>query len=232
MMFTSLYIMLLLAVVLFSWIASIYGLMLPSGELIPSMLNNESIRWVVRHSVDNIAQAPIVPILLILILIGVLRSVGVFDFLRVLFRERRMLTLSPRQRYASRIAWIIFIVEVLLLLVGVFGPNGNLLSVTGNLTGGPLANGWLFVMSFVVCVPCLLYGRIADLWCTEHDALVALSSEIVHSSNYFITLVVASQLMASLHYVGVFDYINWTGFHLLLEIIIYGIPLVVSICRD
>ena len=204
-LFTLVYIILLLLLVLFSWIASVYGVALPSGDVMPSLLGSDSLRWFVRHSIDTIASAPIVEVLLLLIMIGAMRSCGLTRHLGYLARERKRLPLTHRQQHAARIAWVVFGVILLMVLSGVMLPNGNLLSVTGHIAGGPLSRGWLFLLCIMVCVPCLVYGCIAGLWHTEGEIIDALASEIARCSGYFVTLIVASQLMAALHYVGLFE---------------------------
>ena len=55
-----LYLIILVLLVLFSWIGSAYGLMLPDGTLIPNLLGADSVRYFVRHGIEHIAAAPIV----------------------------------------------------------------------------------------------------------------------------------------------------------------------------
>lgn len=231
-MFTSLYLLLLLVVVLFSWIASVYGLALPDGEVVPSLMSSDSMRWFVRHSIEHIANAPIVQVVLVLLLIGVVRSCGVIRYVGYVIRNHKQPSLSRRQQYASRVALVLFGVCVLLLLWGVVPVGGNMLSVTGRIVGGPLANGWLFVLLLLVCVPCVVYGRMAGIWLNEYETIAALASEIAHCSGYFITFIVASQLMAAFEYIHLFELLGWGRYAVgLFSMCIYGLPLIVSVCR-
>lgn len=231
-LFTSIYLYLLLVVVLFSWIASVYGLILPSGEAVPSLLSSEAIRWFVRHSVEHISAAPIVQIVLVLIMISVLRNCGLVRYVGYVIRERKLPSLSRRQQYALRVALVLFGVCVALLLWGIVPIGGNLLSVTGHIARGPLASGWLFILLLIVCVPCIIYGRMAGIWHSEHEVVTALAAEIGHCSGYFVTLVVASQLMAAIEYVHAFELLGWGRTAVgLLTMCIYGVPLVVVVCR-
>lgn len=225
-MFTTLYLLLLFFLVLFSWIGNVYGLSLPEGDIVPSLLSSESMRWFVRHGVDHITEAPIVTVLLVLILMSVVRSIGLSRYVARLMSERRLPVLSRRQRHASRVACSIFGVGLLLVLSGVLLPGGNLLSVTGHLAGGPLSRGWLLVVLLVVCIPGLVYGRIVGLWHTERDMLSALTTEIARCSGYFVTLIVASQLMAALRYTRLFEFVQHGDvISQLFTFLVYALPL-------
>ena len=232
-MFTTIYICLLLVLVFVSWIASIYGFMLPNGAVMPSLLSADSMRWFVRHSMEIIEAAPLAQVLLILLMVGTIRSCGLIRYVAHLMREHRALPLVHRQKHATRIALLVFGVFVALVLSGILTPDGNLLSVTGHIAGGPFSRGWLFLLCLVVCVPCLVYGRLSDLWHTEYELLGFLTSEIARCSGYFVTLVVAALFMAALHYVGLFELLEWSDSVVaIFSMVLYGLPLAVTIYKD
>lgn len=232
-MFTTIYICLLLVLVFVSWIASIYGLMLPNGAVMPSLLSADSMRWFVRHSMEIIEAAPLAQVLLILLMVGTIRSCGLIRYVAHLMREHRALPLVHRQKHATRIALLVFGVFVALVLSGILTPDGNLLSVTGHIAGGPFSRGWLFLLCLVVCVPCLVYGRLSDLWHTEYELLGFLTSEIARCSGYFVTLVVAALFMAALHYVGLFELLGGSDSVVaIFSMVLYGLPLAVTIYKD
>ena len=232
-MFTTIYICFLLVLVFVSWIASIYGLMLPNGAVMPSLLSADSMRWFVRHSMEIIEAAPLAQVLLILLMVGTIRSCGLIRYVAHLMREHKALPLVHRQKHATRIALLVFGVFVALVLSGILTPDGNLLSVTGHIAGGPFSRGWLFLLCLVVCVPCLVYGRLSDLWHTEYELLGFLTSEIARCSGYFVTLVVAALFMAALHYVGLFELLEWSDSVVaIFSMVLYGLPLAVTIYKD
>lgn len=232
-MFTSVYLLLLLLLVLFSWIANVYGVMLPNGEMIPSLLSADSFRWFVRYGVGHVADAPIVQVLFVLLMVGAARGCGLLRHLKHLIYEREYLPLTRRQRYAARVSWGIFVLSIFFVLSGVLLPGGSLLSVTGRIVGGPLSRGWLFLLCIVVCVSCWAYGRLSGLWYTERGALQAFTSEIARCSHYFVTLIVASQLVAALHYVHIFDLLGWgAALTRWCVTLLYGLPLVIALVRD
>ena len=231
-MFTTIYICLLLVLVFVSWIASIYGVVLSNGEVMPSLLSADSLRWFVRHSMEIIAAAPLAHVLLILLMVGTVRSCGLLRYVVHLMREHKALPLVHRQKHALRIALLVFGVFVALVLSGILTPDGNLLSVTGHIVGGPLSRGWLFLLCLVVCVPCLIYSRLSDLWHTEYELLGFLTSEIARCSGYFVTLVVAALFMAALHYIGLFELLGWSDSAIsIFSLMLYGLPLAVAVCK-
>ena len=207
--------------------------MLPNGAVMPSLLSADSMRWFVRHSMEIIEAAPLAQVLLILLMVGTIRSCGLIRYVAHLMREHKALALVHRQKHATRIALLVFGVFVALVLSGILTPDGNLLSVTGHIAGGPFSRGWLFLLCLVVCVPCLVYGRLSDLWHTEYELLGFLTSEIARCSGYFVTLVVAALFMAALHYVGLFELLGWSDSVVaIFSMVLYGLPLAVTIYKD
>lgn len=231
-MFPVVYTLLLFILVMFSWIASVYGFVLPDGELMPSLLSSDSSRWFVRHSIEHIASAPIVYVLLVLMMMSAIRSCGVVFYVKHLFLERRRPSLTRRQQYAARIAWVVFLVCIVLVLWGVLSPKGNLLSVTGHIAGGPLSSGWLFILFVIVCAASLVYGCLVGLWHTPQSILKAFTTEIARCSDYFVTYIITSQLVAALHYTHFFQLLGWGSSAVsLFTFLVYGVPLVSSLCR-
>lgn len=220
----SLYLLLIAVLVLFSWVGSIYGLLLPDGTILPNLLSEESVRWFVRHSIGNIASAPFVEILLVLIVIGALRSSG------LLSAAARRTPYTGRHRYALRTAIAIFVIGVVLLVVNIV-PGGNLLSVTGHVAKGPFAQGWLFLLAIIICIPCIVYGCMSGQWRNERDVLVGFSTEIVRCADCLVTCMVASQLVATIRYVRLFELLGST--HVLMtltEVLVYALPFVFRWC--
>lgn len=215
-----LYLLLIVIMALFSWVGSVYGLMLPDGEIIPNLLTPESLRWFVRHSIDHIAASPLVELLMVLIVIGALRSSG------LLAAIVSHASLSRRERHALVISVVLLGGELILLLWGIL-PGGNLLSITGHIHGGPLERGWLFILLVTVCAPCIIYGRMSGAWLSNGEVASHLTSEISRQASYVVTCIIASQLMAGVHYIRLFDLLAWgNAMRMLFSALIYGIPLI------
>lgn len=232
-MFAIIYLLLIAALVVFSWVSSVYGFMLPDGTVLPSLLSADSVRWFVRHSIDNIAAAPIVEVLLLLVMMGAVEQSGLWNMLLGILRERTFPSLSRQQKYALHISVAVFLVCLSVIAVGLWGAGGNLLSVTGRIAGGPFSRGWLPLLCICVCIPCICYAWIGGLWHTERDVLSGLSATISRQSGYFITLIVASQLMATMQYLQLFEFLGWgSGAVNVCAAIVYGLPLIVAILRD
>lgn len=224
---TNLYLLLLLVVVLFSWVGSVYALLLPDGSVLPNLLSEEGVRWCVRHSIDNISAAPFVEVLLVLIVIGALRSSGLWS---ALFHRSSLI--ERRHRHALYVAFVVWLGCLCLVLWGVL-PGGNLLSVTGHVAGGPFASGWLYLFTLVTSVPCIVYGRMSGLWRNSKEVFVGLSSVIASCASYFVTLVVASQLVAAMQYIRLPELLGISyAVQRILAVLIYIIPLIVLLVTD
>lgn len=223
---TSLYLLFIGILVLFSWVGSVCGLTLPDGELIPNLLSPESLRWFVRHGIDHIEVSPLVELLLGLIVIGALRSSG------LLLAIVSCASLNRRQRHALIISLGLLGGELLLLAFGVL-PGGNLLSITGHLHGSPLAQGWLFVLLLIVSVPCIVYGKMSGVWPPGDNIVPKLTSEIARCSSYVVVCIVVSQFMACVNYIRLFDLLAWGhSMNLIFEVLAYSVPLIVSFLTD
>lgn len=217
---SSAYLLLFIVLILFSWVGSVYGLMLPDGSLMPSLLSEESVRWFVRHSIDNISAAPLAEVLLVLLTVGALRSSGLWH---ALWHRSQLV---QRQRHALLVSLAVMVVCASVVLLGLI-PGGNLLSVTGHFFGGPFASGWLFLLSLIVVVPCVVFGKMCGQWRTTNELYVGLASTIASYSSYFVTLVVASQLVAAMHYVHLFHLIGLSSVMQKLCVgLIYILPLI------
>lgn len=222
-MSSILYLLLLAALVMFSWVANVYGLMLPDGNFVPSMLTGESVRWFVRHSIEHVSAAPLAQVLLVLLATGALRSSGLWSAMWGYGG------LAQRQRHALFVASVVFVVGLVLVAIGLL-PGGTLLSVTGYIVGGPFASGWLFVLSVVVVIPCVIYGLMCGQWHSGSEMSAGLASGIGAYASYFITLLVASQLMAAVQYVHLFSLLRLSPVvQNLIEGMVYGLPLVLLI---
>lgn len=220
---SSLYLLLIVFLACFSWVGSVYALLLPDGSVLPNMLSEESVRWFVRHSVDNVSNAPFAEVLLVLITVGALRSSGLFMAL-----VHCMPSATRRSRHALYAALVVLAVCVCLVLIGI-APGGNLLSVTGHLGGGPFASGWLFLLTLVVVIPCVVYAKMTGKWGNAREVFAGLASEIASHASCFVTIVVASQLLAAIQYVRLFELLGVTyTMQRIFVALLYTIPLIIS----
>lgn len=230
--FTVIYLLLLLSVALGSWVCSVYALSSADGVAVVNMLDAVGVRWMVRHSMEYIAGAPFVEVVLVLLMIGAVKQCGLGECFPLWGDKRRMSALSKRQSYALYGALGIAVSLFAVVLLGVLPPGRNLLSVTGHFSGSPLAAGWLFLLCMLVCIPCLCYGWLSDMWRSERDVLRALSSEVSRCSGYFVTLVVAAILMAALQYTQLLNMVGWADGSSVIAAVLYGLPFLASLMGE
>ena len=197
---------------------------LGSEDAVVNLLGDAGVRWMVRHCVAHIAAAPIAEVLLVLLMMGAVKQCGLADCVRLLVREKTLTALSQRQSYALRLSSIVLGVVLLVLLLGIVPPWGKLLSVMGGVIGGPLSSGWIFVLFLLVCIPSLCYGWLNGVWHTEREVLQAVTCEVSRCAGYFVTLIVAAQLVAAVQYTQLLACMGWVS-TTLIPIVLYGAPL-------
>lgn len=225
--YISLYLLLLLLLVLFSWVGSVYGLILPDGTLLPNLLGPDSVRYFVRHGMEHIAAAPIVEVLLILLMFGAVEQSGLWNHLMSVFRLRPASSLTRRHSYALRVSVVVFVICVAIVLMGIVGPRGNLLSVTGSIAGGPFSCGWLLLLAVSIVLSSICYGVMSGMWCSGPEVISSITSVIARRSDYFVVLIVVSQLMAAVQYLGLYQLLGWGDVGIsLFTLLVYGLPLV------
>jgi len=180
--FTTLYLLLLAAVVIASWLVGLYGV--ESGG---NLLSDEGGRWWMRSVLPSFAASPVGEILVVLFTLGIVKSVWLE---------------SPRvkSKKATAVALMVFVALMGLLLWGVF--SGALMSVTGHWANSPLQRGWLVVLALLIGIPSLCYGLTNGTFTNREQVLGALCSEVVRCAPSFVTLFIASQLIAVLAYSG------------------------------
>ena len=199
---SSLYLLLIAVIVLFSWVGSIYALTLPDGSMIPNLLSEESVRWFVRHSIDNVSAAPLVEALLALIAIGALRSSGLLTAL-IHYTSLDV----RRHRHALYTALAVLAVCLCLVLI--------------------------FLLTLVASVPSIVYGCMSGQWHNAKELFAGLSSEIASCASYFVTIVVASQLVAVMQYVRLFELLGISyAMQSIIVALVYAIPFIFLIVTN
>lgn len=194
---------LLLAVVLFSWIGSM-AMMRDSAAgdpVLRSLLDSEGIRAMVRGAGSAIAAAPVGSALLLLMAVGVFRSSGIVAF----FSSGA----SLKERRAMLLAAITLALILALYIFGLLGGKRVLLGFTGSLRRSPMLDGGFFLLFILVSVPSIVYGLTADRFRTAGNILEGMVSRIPAYASYFVALLVSSQLMAA---------VSWSGLDTLLGI--------------
>ena len=176
--FTTLYLLLLFVAVIASWLVGLYGV---SG--VRSLLSAEGIRWWMRVVMPSFASAFLPEVMVVLFALGIVRR-------------------SFRRWNGRAFAAAVAVFVLLLGLVGWGVLSGSLLSVSGRWAHSPLQVAWLPLLAALVSIPALCYGLASGTYTSGTQVLRALGCEVVRCAPAFVTLFVASQLMAVLAYSG------------------------------
>ena len=178
--FTTLYVLLLVLAVLASWLVGLYGV-----DSVNSLLSGEGVRWWMRSVLPSFVASPVGEMLLVLFTLGAIKVTHSSEEARGRLRP-------------WAVALVVFALLTGLVVWGVM--SGCLLSVTGRWAHSPLQAGWLPVLSLLVGIPCLSFGLTNGTLTSGSQVLEALSSEVKRCAPAFVTLFVASQLVAVLNY--------------------------------
>ena len=189
-----LFFLLTLALVLFSWIGSIYGW----GE-VQSLLSADGIRWALGHVMENYVQCTALGLVLVLLMgVGVGVKGGLYDALRRLFKRGKLL--SRKERRALNLALIVWVVYVLLVVAMFLLPWNFLLGVTGSWFHSPFAKGFVYILSLGIGCSGMVYGYVSDTYHRIEDVVMGMSCLVARSAPYFVTLFFVVQFFSCLKY--------------------------------
>ena len=148
----TVFFLLTVAVALFSWIGSIYGL----GK-VQSLLSPEGIRWELRHAMGNFVQTPALGIVMMLFLgFGITVHSGVWGTLGRIVKRGK--PISRKEKRALILAGCILLVYIIMIICTTFAPWTMLRSVTGSLTNSPFQKGIYYLISFGVGLSGMAFG--------------------------------------------------------------------------
>lgn len=193
------------AVMLLSWVGSIY-----EWEGVRSLLSPEGVRWGLRHTVDNYLLAPVLRIVIILYLgCGLVAYSGLGSSLLHLFSRRS--TFTKKEKHALSLALVIALCLILLLLVITWGPWAILRNVSGELSGSPFEAGLWYMLSIGIGVCALFYGFAADTINTDRDVVKGMSWLFTRYGSYYVTLFFIVTFFSSLEYSRLFLWMGGTA---------------------
>lgn len=200
-----LFFLLTMAVVLFSWIGSIYGL----GS-VQSLLSAEGVRWVLSHVVENYVETPALGITLILLMgLGIVARSGLWEVMRRLFRKDRKLSRKERRALTlASLALLLYggIVAVMMLL-----PWNFLQSVTGSWWHSPFSRGFIYILSLGMGWMGLVYGYASNAFRGISDVVGGMGSLIARRSSYFVSLFFVVQFFSSLQFTHLAEWMGLVG---------------------
>ena len=214
--------LLTLALALFSWIGSIYGL----GE-VQSLLSAEGIRWILGHVVENYVQSPVLGMVLILFMgLGIVRRSGLYDAVKR-FAGRNKLV-SRKERRALTLAVGVGLLYIVMLVLSMLLPWNLYWNITGGWLHSPFTKGLVYLLSVGVGLVGMVYGYVADTFRRRSDVVAGMSSLIADRSFCFVSLFFVIQFFSSLDYTRLAEWMNVDEEILM---VFYGISCVLSLFR-
>lgn len=182
------------ALALFSWIGSIYGL-----AEVQSLLSAEGVRWILSHAVANFVEVPALGTVFVLMMgLGVVNRSGLYDTLKRAARKDKKL--SRKERRALGLSFVTFLSYVLIVFVALILPWNLLLSATGSWIHSPFSKGFVYLLSVGLGVSGMVYGYASDAFRSVGDIVEAMSCLISRYAAYFVVLFFTVQFFSSLAY--------------------------------
>ena len=212
--------LLTLALALFSWIGSIYGL----GE-VQSLLSAEGIRWVLGHVVENYVQSPILGMVLILFMgLGIVRRSGLYDVVKRFAGRNKMV--SRKERRALTLSVGVGMLYVAVLILSMLLPWNLYWNITGGWLHSPFSKGLVYLLSVGIGLVGMVYGYVADSFRRLSDVVEGMSTLIADRSFCFVSLFFVIQFFSSLGYTRLMEWMNVDEGILM---VFYGISCVLSL---
>ncbi len=196
------YLAALLVVVLLSWTGGMYdlrGVGRSDGAQLRSLLDAQGIRWMLSNSARSMAAAPVGNAILLLSCLGIFSKSGLSDALGRLLRKGYI---AYKERMALLLAGVLFVAILALTLIGVFGRDHLLSGLSGGLLRGPLLDGSVFLLFLAVAVPSVVYGLTVYRLRNVDDIISGMVSLFAPLASFFLTMLIASQLIAAYDYSG------------------------------
>ena len=194
--------LLTLALALFSWIGSIYGL----GE-VQSLLSAEGIRWVLGHVVENYVQSPVLGIVLILFMgMGIVLRSGLYDAVKRFAGRNKLL--SRKERRALTLAVGVLLLYFAMLVMSMFLPWNLYWNITGGWLHSPFSKGLVYLLSIGMGLGGMVYGYVSDTFRRFSDVVEGMSLLIAERSFTFVSLFFIIQFFSSLEYTRLAEWMN------------------------
>lgn len=185
--------LMLFSTLLYSWVANLYGMQ------VQNLLSTDGIRWILRHLMYNFQQMPLALLLLVLMGWGALRYSGWLESLQYIVTRERT-NLSPRQRWAFQISWVVLLLYLLILSTGFWGSEPVLLSVTGTLAHSPLMDGSIVVALIGVLLITSTYAWVSGRCTSVFAFLQLLPKGITDGAMLFFNFFLLGQQLGFIHF--------------------------------
>lgn len=221
------YVVLLLLVWLFSWIADAVAALVGTDVEIHSLIGGEGLRWAMRSAMSSLNKVPWGTLFLCLTVVGLMKGTGI---IRIVSRLSVRRGLTGNQKRALIFAVLALLLYVVAVYITALPPFKILLGVTGKFIGSPLAIGLPLLLFFGVLVFSVVYGFLYGNFRSPLDVLSSVGDTISGFVPALMALVPASGIMPCLDYVGVTEIIGLTVFETeVISVVLYAIPFMHSV---
>lgn len=198
----TLFFLLTVAVALFSWIGSIYGL-----GTVQSLLSPEGIRWELRHAIENYINTPALGVVMMLFIgMGVASYSGMSEAISRIIRKGKQLT--RKEKRALILAGCTLFIYTLMIVLTTFTPWTMLRSITGSLANSPFQKGIYYLISFGIGLSSVVFGYTVDRFRNDRDIIKGMSCLFSRYADYFVILFFIVQFFSSLMYTNL---VEWIG---------------------
>lgn len=178
----TLFFLMTVGVVLFSWIATVY-----QWEEVNSLLGVENLRWLLRYFVHDFFNQPILPYIFFLFFAcGLLVHSGLADAFRRLVS--RGVKISRKEKRSLWLVGVLFLLYIVFLLFLVFGPYNLLRSVVGTFENSPFSQGLVLLIGFILSVVSIVYGFTTDFYQTDRDVIHGMAYFFSRVGEFFVIL--------------------------------------------
>ena len=210
----TVFFLLTVAVALFSWIGSIYGL-----GTVQNLLSPEGIRWELRHAIGNFVHTPALGIVMMLFIgFGIAFHSGIFGTLGRAMKKGKQI--SRKEKRALILAGCTLLVYTMIIVCTTFAPWTILRSVTGSLANSPFQKGIYYLVSFGTGLSGMVFGYAAGRFRDDKDIITGMSCLFSRFAEYFVVLFFIVQFFSSLMYtnlvqwIGINSHIVYYAFHI------------------
>lgn len=198
----TVFFLLTVAVALFSWIGSIYGL----GK-VQSLLSTEGIRWELRNILADFVQTPALGIVMMLFLgFGIALHSGIWGTIGRSISKGKQI--SRKEKRAMIFAGCVLSVYIIVIICTTFAPWTLLRSVTGSLINSPFQQGIYYLISFGAGLAGVVFGYTSGRFRDDKDIIKGMSCLFSRFADYFVVLFFIVQFFSSLMYTNL---VEWFG---------------------
>lgn len=216
------YLLLLVAVWLFSWLSDIISTFMNADFGFASLVSSEGIRWAMRNALPSLENVAWGSILLFITAWGLLQGAGITRVLSHMLKRERLTKMEIRSLLSSISALLLY---SLLLYVVTFSEWNLLLGVTGTIERSAFISGLPMLLFFGVLIVALVYGFMYGNYRSSIDVVSSVGNTCIKSVPALMALIPAAGIVASIDYIGFFTLCGLTGYEVdIISAVLYLIP--------